>query len=118
MLIMMVGGARLPILRPNQMLARHWPRSAEARIAALAEQMARVLSVFIPDVVVVETDGARGETVVESLRNALRSFPEAMPDPAPRFSVVYPIGLAEQECVDRLRLRLVEALLADAKGES
>jgi hypothetical protein len=116
-LILLAGGERLPIFRPNQMLIQSWPDGAEARISALAEQLARVLLVFVPDVVVLEADGVRAETVIEPLRTALAAKPDVLCDPELRFVAVEAIGLAERETLDRLRLRLAEKLLIDAKKD-
>ena len=115
LLILMAGGVRLPMDRPNQALARMWSDGAEERIDALAKQLSRIYSVFALDVVVVEADGVRAETVIESLHATAVIPSEAESTSAMRFVAVKEIGLAEREMLARLRLHLAEKLLSDAK---
>ena len=104
------GGAYMPELRPQTMLRQTWNVKSEARVRMLAEQIVRVLALLTPDVLVLESDGMRGDTVRESLQAALVAQGCSSDVPLPPLRVCVE-SMAEKELLDRLHLCLAKEIL-------
>lgn len=109
------GGVPLSDLRPSLDLQREWSDGVDTRLEALAKHTERVLSVLIPDVVVLEADGVRTESVAEGMQAILEERSTTWQATRPPLVLMSDRSVAEQECLYRLHYRLAETILAAGK---
>lgn len=108
------GGVRMPDLRVPLAWKRAWDEKAESRMDLLAEQTERVLAILTPDVLVLECDGMRGESVAESLRTALAARIGSTDVSIPPVCICEE-NVAQRELLARLYLRLAEGILRESE---
>ena len=106
-------GMPMADLRPNENLQREWPTVSDARVSAIVKHASQVLSVLSPDRLIFETDGGGAHAFAEAvIRQATTSGIKLPPIETPDG-----MSLAERELLARLRERLAEKILRDAKKD-
>ncbi len=108
---LLAGGHPLSSLRSYPDWQMAWDRGAQARLTVFRQSVAHILSVLIPEAVVLESDGADAEALSVLMKKQLETDVAAW-NSTPTLHVLEEMNMAEQEMLYRMHMHLAERILS------